>query len=90
MVTNETLTDETQQGNRSTTLLEICIEVSYAKHFDPGVKTLNTEISRGASEYRDSQPDKTIFPTKKPTREDASTDMYRESASLRNQGRHHG
>ena len=28
-----------------------------------------TEISRGGSVDRDSQPDKTILPTKKPTRE---------------------
>ena len=53
------------------------IEVSDTKYFDPGVKNLETEISRGGSVHRDSQLDKTMFPTKKPAWEYASTDMYR-------------
>ena len=60
------------------------------KYFDPGVKTFDTEISGGGSVLSDSQRDKIILPTMKPTREDASTDMYRESVSGRKQGRHHG
>ena len=67
----------------STTYLENYIEVSDVEHFYQDVKTLDTEISRGGSVHRDSQPDKIILPTKKPTREDASTDMYRDSFSLR-------
>ena len=49
-----------------------------------------TEISRGGSVHRDSQADKIILPTNKPTREDASTDMYRDSVSPRKPGGHPG
>ena len=64
--------------------------MSNAKHFDPGVKTVDTKIRRRGSVHRDSQPDKIILPTKKSTREDASTDIYREPVSRRKQRRHQG